>query len=157
MSAKNEYFLTEEGAQKMRAELEDLKGPKRDEISRRLREAIQQGDLSENADYIKSKEDQGFLEGRIQELEVILANAAIIEEGGSSDGYVAIGSWVTIQEKGNDPEKYHLVGHAEANPREGRISNESPIGIALMGGKEGDKVTVETPGGETVFKILKVE
>lgn len=157
MTDKNEYFLTEEGAEKMRAELEDLKGPQRDEISKRLREAIQQGDLSENADYIKSKEDQGFLEGRIQELEAVLANASIIEEGASADGLVSIGSWVTIQENGNDPEKYHLVGHAEANPREGRISNESPIGVALMGGKEGDKVTVETPGGETIFEILKVE
>lgn len=157
MSEPNEYYLTEEGAKKLRAELEELKGPKRAELSRRLREAIQQGDLSENADYIKSKEDQGFLEGRIQELEEMLANAAIIKKGGSLDGHVSLGSWVTIQEKGIDPEKYHLVGHAEANPREGRISNESPIGVALMGGKQGDKVTVETPGGQTVFEILKVE
>ena len=87
----------------------------------------------------------------------MLANASIIEEGGSHDGLVSLGSTVTIQEKDSDPEKYYLVGHAEANPREGRISNESPIGVALMGGKKGDKVTVETPGGETVFEILKVE
>lgn len=157
MSDPNEYYLTEEGAEKLRVELEDLKGPQRIELARRLREAIQQGDLSENADYIKSKEDQGFLEGRIQELEQLLANAAIIEEGASDDGHVSIGSWVTIQEKGSEPEKYHLVGHAEANPREGRISNESPIGLALMNGKKGDKVTVETPGGKTIFEILKVE
>lgn len=157
MNDPNEYYLTEEGAEKLRLELEDLKGPQRIEIARRLREAIQQGDLSENADYIKSKEDQGFLEGRIQELEELLANAAIIKEGASDDGQVSIGSWVTIQEKGSEPEKYHLVGHTEANPREGRISNESPIGLALMDGKRGDKVTVETPGGKTVFEILKVE
>ena len=157
MKNRNEYYLTEEGAKKLRAELEELEGPKRKEIARRLREAIQQGDLSENADYIKSKEDQGFLEGRIQELKELLSNAAIIEEGGSSDGHVSLGSWVTIQEKGNDPEKYQLVGHTEANPRKGRISNQSPIGTALMGGMQGDKVTVETPGGETVFEILKVE
>lgn len=157
MNDQNEHYLTEEGAQKLRVELEDLKGPQRIELSRRLREAIQQGDLSENADYIKSKEDQGFLEGRIQELETLLSVATIIEEGGSHDGVVGLGNWVTIQEKGNDPEKYYLVGHTEANPREGRISNESPIGIALMGGKKGDKVTVETPGGKTIFEIIKVE
>ncbi|MEK6256899.1 MAG: transcription elongation factor GreA [Chloroflexota bacterium] len=157
MSDQNEYYLTEEGAQKLRVELEDLIGPQRIELARRLREAIQQGDLSENADYIKSKEDQGFLEGRIQELEALLSNSSIIEEGGSHDGTVSLGTWVTIQEKGNEPEKYHLVGHTEANPREGRISNESPIGIALMGGKKGDKVTFETPGGEMILEILKVE
>lgn len=157
MNDQNEYYLTQEGAENLRAELEELKGPKREELSKRLREAIQQGDLSENADYIKSKEDQGFLEGRIQEIEAMLANASIIEEGGSHDGLVSLGSTVTIQEKGSEPEKYYLVGHAEANPREGRISNESPIGVALMGGKKGDKVTVETPGGEAVFEILKVE
>jgi transcription elongation factor GreA len=157
MNDQNEYYLTEEGAEKLRAELKELEGPKRQKIAKRLREAIQQGDLSENADYIKSKEDQGFLEGRIQELKVLLANAAIIEEGGSADGHVSLGSWVTIQEKGCDPERYQLVGHTEANPREGRISNESPIGIALIGGEKGDNITVETPGGETIFKILKVE
>lgn len=157
MSEPNEYYLTEEGAKKLSAELKELEGPKRKEISRRLREAIQQGDLSENADYIKSKEDQGFLEGRIQDLKELLSNAAIIKEGGSSDGHVSIGSWITIQEKGVDPEKYQLVGHTEANPREGRISNESPIGIALLGREIGDNVTVETPGGETIFKILKIE
>lgn len=157
MNEQNEYFLTEEGAEKLRVELEELKGPERIDLSKRLREAIQQGDLSENADYTKAKEDQGFLEGRIQELEAMLANASIIEPGSSPKGVVDLGSWVTIQEKGSDPEKYHLVGHAEANPREGRISNESPIGIALMGAKKGDKVTVDTPGGKTVFEILKVE
>lgn len=157
MSDQNEYYLTEEGAVKLRAELEDLKGPQRIELSRRLREAIQQGDLSENADYIKSKEDQGFLEGRIQELETLLSNSTIIEDGAQNDGVVMIGSWITIQEKGEEEEKYHLVGHTEANPREGRISNESPIGVALLGGKKGDKVTVETPGGKTIFEILKVE
>lgn len=157
MKNRNEYYLTEDGIAKLRAELEELEGSKRIELSKRLRAAIQQGDLSENADYIKAKEDQGFLEGRIQELKELLGNAAIIKEGGSADGHVSIGSWVTIQEKGSKPEKYQLVGHAEANPRDGRISNESPIGIALIGGKKGDKITVETPGGSTDFKILKVE
>ncbi|MDH5508149.1 MAG: transcription elongation factor GreA [Anaerolineae bacterium] len=157
MSIQNEHYLTPEGAARLRAELEDLKGPKREELSRRLREAIQQGDLSENADYIKTKEDQGFLEGRIQELEVLLADATIIEDGAAKDGAVGIGSWITIQEGSEAPEKYHLVGATEANPREGRISNESPIGIAVIGNHAGDKVTVETPGGSIELKILKVE
>jgi transcription elongation factor GreA len=150
-----EYYLTSEGAEKLRIELEELKGPKREDLSRRLKEAIEQGDLSENADYSKAKEDQGFLEGRIQEIEAILGNAKIIEEG-KSDGTVNIGSHITIQEADYPPEEYHLVGPTEANPREGRISHESPIGIALMGRKKGDEVKVKTPGGEIKLKILKI-
>lgn len=160
MSINNEYFLTAEGAAKYKEELVDLKGPQRTELARRLREAIQQGDLSENADYIKSKEDQAFLEGRIRELETLLANSTIIEEmdgDGKTTGEVILGSWVTIQEKGEEPEKYHVVGATEANPREGRISNESPIGEALMGHKVGEEVGAKAPGGDIKFKILKVE
>jgi transcription elongation factor GreA len=150
-----EYYLTPEGADKLRIELEELKGPKREELSRRLKEAIEQGDLSENADYSKAKEDQGFLEGRIQEVEAILGNAVIIEEV-KSDGIINIGSHVTIQEVDYPPEEYHLVGPTEANPREGRISNESPIGVALLGHKKGDIVEVKTPGGKTKVKVLKI-
>ena len=150
-----EYYLTPEGAEKLRVELEDLKGPQREDLSRRLKEAIEQGDLSENADYSKAKEDQGFLEGRIQEIEAILGNAKIIEEG-KSDGTVNIGSHITIQEADYPPEEYHLVGPTEANPREGRISHESPIGVALMGRKKGDEVEVKTPGGQIKLKILKI-
>jgi transcription elongation factor GreA len=150
-----EYYLTPEGAEKLRIELEDLKGPQREDLSRRLKEAIEQGDLSENADYSKAKEDQGFLEGRIQEIEAILGNAKIIEEK-KSDGTVNIGSHITIQEADYPPEEYHLVGPTEANPREGRISHESPIGVALMGRKKGDEVEVKTPGGQIKLKILKI-
>lgn len=117
-------YLTPEGEAKLNAELQDLKGPKREELSKRLRSAIQMGDLSENADYHKAKEDQGFLEGRIQELEAILRNAIIIKETKSS-GIIFIGSHVTIQEDTFDPETYHLVGPTEADPRQGRISYES--------------------------------
>ena len=130
-------YLTPEGEAKLNAELQDLKGPKREELSKRLRSAIQMGDLSENADYHKAKEDQGFLEGRIQELEAILRNAIIIKETKSS-GIIFIGSHVTIQEDTFDPETYHLVGPTEADPRQGRISYESPIGRALMEKKVGD-------------------
>jgi len=113
------------------------------------------GDLSENADYHKAKEDQGFLEGRIQEIETILRNAIIIEKGHGD--LVTIGSHVTIQEEGSPPETYHLVGPTEADPRSGRISHESPIGKALLDKKVGEVARVDTPGGTIAFKILKIE
>jgi transcription elongation factor GreA len=150
------HYLTPEGAEKLQAELEELKGPRREDLSARLRSAIQMGDLSENADYHKAKEDQGFLEGRIQELEAILRNSVIIEKT-KSTGVVMIGSQVTIQEEGFDPESYHLVGPTEADPRQGRISHESPIGRALMDKKVGDVAEAETPGGKIKFKIIKIE
>ena len=150
-------YLTAEGAARLKAELEDLKGPQREALARRLREAIQMGDLSENADYHKAKEDQGFLEGRIQELEYLLHEVVIIDDMPVKEGEVAVGSHVTIQEDGEDPETYHVVGSKEADPRNRRISNESPIGSALMGAKEGDLVSAETPGGIIKFKVLKIE
>lgn len=150
------HYLTPEGAEKLQAELDELKGTKREELSARLRSAIQMGDLSENADYHKAKEDQGFLEGRIQELEAILRNSVIIEKT-KSTGVVTIGSQVTIQEDGLDPESYHLVGPTEADPRKGKISHESPIGRALMDKKVGDVAEAETPGGKIKFKIIKIE
>ncbi len=149
-------YLTAEGAARMRAELEELTGPKREELAARLRSAIQMGDLSENADYHKAKEDQGFLEGRIRELEYMLRNAVIIEDNGDKD-VVSIGSHVTIQEDDFPEETYHLVGTAEADPTKGMISYESPIGNALMDHKVGDMVEAETPGGVIRFKILKIE
>ena len=149
-------YLTPEGAAKLKQELEELKGPRRQELAKRLRSAIQMGDLSENADYHKAKEDQGFLEGRIQEIEYMLRNAVLIEPNGSTDT-VGIGNHVTIQEMGSAEETYHVVGAKEADPRNGKISNESPIGRALMDHKVGDTVQVETPGGKISFKILKIE
>ncbi|MDP1545841.1 MAG: transcription elongation factor GreA [Anaerolineales bacterium] len=149
-------YLTQEGEAKLKAELEELKGPRREELAARLRSAIQMGDLSENADYHKAKEDQGFLEGRIQELEAILRNSAIIEKSSKRD-VVSIGDHVTIQEGDFDPETYHLVGPTEADPRNGRISHESPIGKALMDKKVGEFAEAETPGGTIKFKIVKIE
>ena len=148
-------YLTPEGETKLKAELKELKGPKREELAARLRSAIQMGDLSENADYHKAKEDQGFLEGRIQEIEAILRHAVIIEK--SASDAVSIGSHVTIQEGDFDPETYHIVGPTEADPRKGRISHESPIGIALMKKKVGQIAEAETPGGKIKFKIVKIE
>ncbi|NPA92806.1 MAG: transcription elongation factor GreA [Chloroflexi bacterium] len=153
--SEKQHYLTPEGAQRLREELEYLKTTKRAELARRLREAIQMGDLSENADYIAAKEEQGFLEGRIQEIEALLRQATIIENNGHKDT-VDMGAKVTIQEGSYPPETYHLVGPAEANPREGKISHESPIGKALLGRKVGDEVTVSTPGGEIRLKILEI-
>ena len=150
-------YLTAAGAEKLRAELVELKGPQRIELSRRLREAISQGDLSENADYTKAKEDQGFLEGRIQELEYLLANAIIVEEAEIDREKVSVGAVVTVQEEDYEPEQYKMVGAKEADPRRGMISNESPIGSALMGRKVGEWVEAVTPGGTVRMKILKIE
>ncbi len=152
-----DIYLTSEGAEKLRAELEELKGPKRDEMAKRLRSAIQMGDLSENADYHKAKEDQGFMEGRIQELEYTLKNAIIVEAGEVTKDAVQVGSCVTVQEGVEPEEQYFVVGAKEADPRNGKISNESPIGKALMGGRVGDVVTATTPGGEIKLKIIKIE
>ena len=150
-------YLTAEGAARLEAELEELKGPQREALARRLRDAIQMGDLSENADYHKAKEDQGFLEGRIQELEFALRNAVIVEANSSPKSVVAVGVHVTVQEDGFEPEIYHLVGAQEADPRSGKISHESPIGRALMDHQVGETIEAETPGGNTKLKILKIE
>ncbi|MFH2104489.1 MAG: transcription elongation factor GreA [Chloroflexota bacterium] len=155
--AEHNHFLTSEGALKLKAELDELRGPQRVLLAQRLRDAIQMGDLSENADYHKAKEDQGFLEGRIQELEYLLRNPTIIDELKTPKGIVAIGSHVTIQEDGLEPETYHLVGATEADPRSGKISHESPIGGALLNHKIGDIIDVNTPGGVTRLKIIKIE
>ncbi len=154
---EQQHYLTAEGAARLKSELAELKGPKREAIARRLRDAISQGDLSENADYHKAKEDQGFLEGQIQELEYILHNATIIEENTGVRETVDVGARVTIQEDDFDPETYQLVGAKEADPRNGRISNESPIGRALLGHQVGDRVVADTPQGQLHFKILKIE
>lgn len=150
-------YLTSEGAEKLRNELEELKGPRRDALAQRLRLAIQQGDLSENADYIQAKEDQGFLEGRILELENILSNVIIIEDLKGKSGEVNIGSTITVREEDYEPETWFLVGPNEADPREGKISHESPIGKALLGHRVNDTIEVTTPAGKITMKILKIE
>ncbi len=150
-------YLTKEGAEKLRTELEHLKGPAREELAKRLRSAIQQGDLSENADYASAKEDQGFLEGRIAELTEILGNVVIIEENAPRKDMVDVGSKVTIQEDNDPVETYFIVGPQEADPARGRISHNSPIGEALLGHREGETVNATTPAGVLKFKIVKIE
>jgi transcription elongation factor GreA len=152
-----QQYLTADGAERLREELGQLKGAGREEIAKRLRSAIQMGDLSENADYHAAKESQAFLEGRIQELEYLLQNAVIVEDTGGARDKVAVGVRVTIQEEDYPPETFQLVGAKEADPTQGRISNESPFGMALLGGQVGEEVVAETPGGPVRLKILKIE
>jgi transcription elongation factor GreA len=154
----NEHYLTPEGAARLREELENLTTVKRTELSKRLREAIQMGDLSENADYIMAKEDQAFLEGRIQELQQVLRDAQIINnEDSARQDAVRVGATVTVQEPGEDAEVYTIVGAKEADPRGRKISNESPIGRALLGRQVGEVIKADTPGGTLVLKIVKVD
>jgi transcription elongation factor GreA len=150
-------YLTAEGMARLQEELNRLKGPERDALSARLRSAIQQGDLSENADYISAKEEQGFLEGKIQDLERTLRNVVIIDETSSGRSTVNIGAHITIQEGNYPAEKYQVVGPKEADPKKNRISHESPIGKAVMGKGIGDIATADTPGGIIQFKIVSIE
>ncbi len=149
-------YLTPEGAEVLRTELNDLLTIRRPELAKKLSEAVSMGDLKENADYHDAKEQQAFTEGRIQYLENILRTAIIAVN--EESGIVGIGSAVTIVEDGSDEDEvYTIVGGAEASPAEGKISNESPIGRALIGHKKGDKVVAKTPGGDITFKIKKVK
>jgi transcription elongation factor GreA len=149
-------YLTRHGYQKLQEELDHLRNVKRQEVAQRLHEAMEGGELIEDAEYEAAKNEQAFVEGRILELEMLLANARIIDEGGHRD-IVQVAAKVTIQEGENPAETYTIVGPAEANPREGRISNESPLGRALMDHRAGDQVKVDAPGGSFYVKILKVE
>ena len=148
-------FMTQEGFDKLQEELKYLRSVKRQEVADRLHEAMDGGELIEDAEYEAAKNEQAFVEGRIQELEILLANARVIEENTKKDT-VQVGAKVTIQEDGQDPEEYTIVGPVEARPRNGRISNESPLGRALMDHRAGDNVEVEAPSGSFVVRILKV-
>lgn len=160
MTIMKPHLLTQEGVEKLTKELEYLKTVKREEVADRLQAAFEDGqddDFVENAGLEAARNDQAFVEGRIQELEEILKNYQIIKDNGARD-VVGIGSWVTIAEEGLDEEeRYHLVGAAEANPEEGRISNESPLGKALLGAKKGSKVRVNAPNGVLDFRVVKIE
>jgi len=153
----DDIFLTKEGIQKIKEELEELKGSARAELAARLRAAIEMGDLSENADYIKAKEDQGFIEGKIQELEETLRRVKVIAQGNNSSDEVQIGSSVVIIEEGYQKEIIHIVGSKEADPDSGKLSYESPIGSALLEHKVGDIVRVKTPKGRINFKIIEIK
>ncbi|HEY68407.1 MAG: transcription elongation factor GreA [Chloroflexi bacterium] len=157
MNAHQPVYLTAEGVENLRRELDHLVNVKRPALAERLRKAIQQGDLTENADYITAKEEQAFLEGRIQQIEAMLHNAMIIQEKDPADE-VILGSRVTVVEEGaEEAETFHIVGPAEADPANGKVSNESPLGRALLGHRVGDAVTVDAPGGEIVFHIIAIQ
>lgn len=158
MTNNQPTYLTPAGLQKVKQELEYLKTTRRREVANMIAEAKAEGDISENAGYDEAKTQQGFVEGRIRELENVIKNAKVIEEENGNKGSVALGRTVVVQEEDTDfEEKYAIVGSLEADPGNGRISNECPMGKALMGKKKGDKVTVDTPGGEIVFKVVRVE
>jgi transcription elongation factor GreA len=151
-----ETFLTPEGYDKLEEELDHLKTVRRPEVAQAIHEAKMDGDVSENAGYEEAKRQQAFLEGRIMTVEAMLKNAVIIELNGPSDT-VILGSQVTVVEEGLDPETYTIVGSAEANPGDGRISNASPLGKALIGHRAGDKVAFDTPGGQVEMELLRIE
>jgi transcription elongation factor GreA len=150
-------YLTKEGFQKLQDELEYLRTAKRQEVAERLHEAMEGGELIENAEYEAAKNEQAFVEGRIQEVEIILAAAHIIDEATAHNdpSLVQVGDTVVIQEDDAKPEEYVIVGAAEADPRAGKISNESPLGKALLNHRPGDIVTVDAPGGIFKVKVIK--
>ena len=154
--AQEPTYLTRKGLEELQAELNDFVENRRVEIAKRLRFAIDQGDISENADYTAAKEEQSFIEGRILELQALLANVVLIDEMKGAKGTVNIGSTVLIAEAGEEPEEYRIVGSQESDPANGKISFRSPIGAALYGKKVGDVVSVETPNGEIQFSIIEV-
>lgn len=150
---KKMYQITAEGKKELEAELETLKA-RRGEIADKIAEARDYGDLSENAEYDAAREEQGLVESRVAEIEDILLNAELIKVGSKSK--IGIGSKVELK-NGAKSMEYHVVGPVEANPVEGKISNESPIGLALMGKKVGDQATVTTPKGDITYDIVAVK
>ncbi len=158
--SQRKFLLTPEGLQKLNDELKVLINEKRKEVIERIQEAVAHGDLSENADYAQAKEEQSFIEGRIQEIEDMIKNAELIDTHAKHNS-VTIGSTVELLVKDDQnhksDRKYAIVGANEANPSEGKISNESLVGKALLGRKTGESVKVTTPAGEMVYEIKRIE
>lgn len=150
--ADKEVFLTPEGRSKLEEELDYLITVRRPEVAEQIRAAKAEGDIMESAGYDEAKAQQAFLEGRILTIQNMLKNAVMIEDNGPSD-VVRVGSYVTVIERGGDPETFRIVGSAEADPTNGFISNESPLGKALLKHRVGEEVTVQTPGGTLYFRI----
>ena len=147
-------YLSKDGFAKLRAELDDMISVKRHEVAQRIHDAKEHGDLSENAEYEDAKNEQAFVEGRIQTLQALIKNATIIDENHSTE-HVQIGSTVKVSSDDGE-ESFTIVGSTEANPTEGRISNESPVGRALLGKKKGEKVVVRVPAGDFTYKIVGI-
>jgi transcription elongation factor GreA len=149
-------YLTTEGKQRFAAELHELQTVRRHEVEDRIRRAKEFSDTVDNAEYDEAKMDQAFVEGRIQELERLLAAARMIEEPTTKADYVRLGAHIKVVDDVGEQETYYLVGSKEADPRRGLISNESPIGRALIGKRPGDEVTVVAPAGAFTLKILEI-
>ena len=149
-------FLTQNGYQKLEQELEYQRKVRRQEVARRLHATLEEGDVLENAELEDARNEQAFVEGRILTLERILGSAVIIEETGPRET-VGLGSRVTVAEDDNQQETYHIVGSAEADPAKGLISNESPLGQALLGRKVGEIAEVNAPAGLLEFKIVGIQ
>ena len=157
MSEAKKYIMTYEGVKKLEDELEHLKTVKRKEITEKIKVALGYGDLSENSEYDEAKNEQAFTEGRIIQLENMLKNAEVVDENDISTDVVSIGSKVKVKDYEFDEEvDYTIVGSAEADPMEFKISNESPVGRGLMGKKVGDIVEVTVPGGVIKFEVLEI-
>ena len=153
MNSKPTY-VSREGLAKLRAELDEHVNVRRPEIAGRIHDAKEHGELAENAEYEDAKNEQAFVEGRILALETLIKNAILIEEKHATD-HVAIGSTVTV-ETDDGRQKFTIVGSAEADPRDGKISNESPVGRALLGRKKGDRIVVKVPAGDFAYKIVAI-
>jgi transcription elongation factor GreA len=147
-------YISKDGLDKLRAELDEMLAVRRPEIAQRIHDAKEHGDLSENAEYEDAKNEQAFVEGRIQTLESLIKNATLIDEHTSTD-HVQIGSTVKVKSE-DGPETFLIVGSAEAKPAQGRISNESPVGRALLGKKKGEKVLVKVPAGDFAYTIVEI-
>lgn len=148
-------YITKEGLEKLKKELIELREVKRPAVAKRIKDAREMGDISENAEYDAARQEQAFIEGRINELEDVIKDAEVIKEEGASD-IVHVGAMVTVHIEG-DEETFHLVGAHEANPLENKISHESPLGAALMGKKVGETFEVEAPVGKLTYKIINIE
>lgn len=152
----NQIFITKKGLEKLQKDLKYLKTTRRKEVVEAIQTAKEQGDLSENAEYAEAKEEQCRLEEKISQLEITLKNAKVINENSKKLGFVQVGSTVILKTNGEEV-KYSIVGSSEANPGEGKISNESPLGKLLIGKKVDEEVVFEAPSGKIAYKIIKVE
>lgn len=158
MADKPEY-LTEEGRQKLKAELDHLRNVKLPEVAQRIHQAKEFSNAIDNPEYDEAKNEQAFIDGRIQTIENILRNATIIQDKPAKNGVVNIGCWVKLRNEDDadeEDEEYHIVGSAEANPREHRISNESPVGRAVIGKRLNDQVQVVVPSGVVRYRVVEV-
>jgi transcription elongation factor GreA len=157
MNNQDGVVLTKEGYEKLDEELQILVTKKRKEVAQRIKEAIAFGDLSENSEYDDAKNEQAFIEGRIQQINEMLNYAKLIDDDEIVRGKVCVGSWVTLKDMENKEEfECQIVGSAEANPSEHKLSNESPVGQAIIGLKAGQLVKVKAPKGNIDYQILKV-